>query len=395
LPCDGARRFIVAQRIHQAMASTLMLLSNPYRPDPRVLREARALKDAGIRVRLIAWDREGGRPARAVEEGVEVFRLGPRSTYRSISQVGPGLLRFWTRALKAARGLDFDVVHCHDFDTLPLGILVARLSGKPLILDAHDIYSFMIVGESPMMGRLLWPVERWMTSRVDRLIVTNEIMAGMLSGGLDTPPAIVRNSPDLMVLSGRSREETRSRHGLTGFVVSYFGSLEPGRGVEELANAFSPGDGITVIIGGNGTLRPAVEKAAENNPSVRFVGTVDTDEVLRITDASDLVPAMYDPSNPKYRICTPIKVLEAMACEKPMVTTAGLDISETVKSVGCGFVIGYSREELARTVREAAALGEELAEMGRRGREHFERNLAWESSKGILTDVYRALLGPR
>jgi glycosyltransferase involved in cell wall biosynthesis len=374
------------------MASTLMLLSNPYRPDPRVLREARALTEAGTRVRLIAWDREGGRPETSTEEGVEVTRLGPRSSYRSLWKVGQGLVRFWLRALRIARDVDFDVVHCHDFDTLPLGLLLSKLHGKPVILDAHDIYSLMVVGESALTARVLWPLERWMTSRASKLIATNEAMASMLLGARADEAVIVRNSPDRSVLSGHEPDETRLRHGLTGFVVSYFGSLEPGRGVEELVSSFSPSEGITVVIGGSGTLRPHVERAASDNPAVRFVGTVDADEVLRMTEASDIIPAMYDPSNPKYKVCTPIKVLEAMACGRPMVTARGLDISEVVERVGCGFVIDYGREELALTIRKASKA--KLDEMGRRGREYFEKNLAWGPSKAALLGVYRALLGP-
>ena len=376
------------------MASTLMLLTNPCRPDPRVLREARALVEAGIGVHLIAWDRETDRASSSTEEDVRVTRLGPESAYRSFSQVGPGLLRFWFRSLRAARKVKFDVVHCHDFDTLPLGMLLARLHGKPLILDAHDIYSFMIVGESAPVGRMLWPVERWMASKADELITTNEVMAEMLSAKRDNCAVIVRNSPDISVLAGRTPEETRAKHGLDGFVVSYFGSLEPGRAVEELATSFSPDEGITVMIGGSGTLQPAVERAGKDNPTVRFVGAIDTDEVLRITGASNIIPAMYDPSNPKYRICTPIKVLEAMACGRAMVTTKGLDISEMVEGIGCGFVVEYNREELVRTIREASKSGAKLQEMGRRGREYFEQHLSWSSSKTALIGVYRALLGP-
>lgn len=350
--------------------------------------------NAGVRVHLIAWDRDGGRPTGSTEDGVEVLRLGPRASYRSFSQVIPGLVRFWSRSLRTARNIDFDIVHCHDFDTLPLGIILARLRGKPLILDAHDIYSLMIVGESPITGRILWPLENWMASKVDELITTNEVMAGMLSKRRSKSAVVVRNSPDLSVLAGRTIEDTRRQHGLTGFVVSYFGSLEPGRAVEELATAFSPDEGITVIIGGSGTLQPVVEKASNDNSAVRFVGNIGTDEVLKITCASDLIPAMYDPANPKYRICTPIKVLEAMACGKAVVTAKGLDISEMVEKVGCGFVIDYSLEELARTIREASKSEAELQEMGRRGRVYFEQHLAWDSSSDALVDTYRALRGP-
>jgi glycosyltransferase involved in cell wall biosynthesis len=345
-------------------------------------------------VRLIAWDRDGGRPTESSEEGVGVFRVGPRSPYRSLSRVGLGLVRFWLNALRASRRIEFDVVHCHDFDTLPLGLLIAKLRGKPVILDAHDIYSLMLVGESGLAAKLVWPVERFLSSKVDWLIATNEAMASMLAEGRDERASIVRNSPDTSVLAGHEPEATRMRYGLKGFVVSYLGSLEPGRAVEELAGAFGPDDGITVLIGGNGTLRPAVERMAEANPAVRFVGTVDADEVLRITAASDLIPAMYDPDNPKYRVCTPIKVLEAMACGKPMVTSRGLDVSEVVGSAGCGMVIGYGRSELSETVRRASADRERLREMGRRGQQYFRKNLAWDVSKGSLIGVYRALLGP-
>ena len=77
-----------------------------------------------------------------------------------------------------------------------------------------------------------------------------------------------------------------------------------------------------------------------------------------------------------------------------MVTTKGLDISETVDGVGCGFVMEYGREELARTIREASKSGAKLQEMGRREREYFEQHLSWGSSKTALIGVYRALPGP-
>ena len=373
------------------MPSTLMLLSNPYRPDPRVLRETRALIEAGIAVHLIAWDRGMDRPSYAVEGGVMVTRLGPKSAYRSISQVGCGLIRFWFRALWHAKKAKFDAVHCHDFDTFPLGLVIARLHGKPLILDAHDIYSLMVVGESASVGKFLWIVERWLVTKADELITTNTVMADILSEKRGKGAVIVSNSPDTSDLIGHDIDWTRAIHGLDGFVVPYLGSLEPGRAVEELATAFSPGDGITVIIGGSGTLQLAIEMTCRNNPTTHFVGNIDTDEVLRITEASDIIPAMYDPSNPKYKICTPIKVLEAMACGKAVITTKGLDISEMVERIGCGFVIDYSREALRRTVLDASKARGKLDEMGRRGKEYFEQYLSWAKSKDALINVYRGL----
>ena len=376
------------------MVSSLMLLTNPYRPDPRVLREARALLEAGHSVTLIAWDRDAAAFAETSEEGVRVIRTGPKAPFRSPLRVFIGLARFWIRALLIARRLEFDTVHSHDFDTLPLGLLLSRVRRKPLLYDAHELYSNMIGKDVRAISRFLWPFERRLSRCADEVITVNELLAGILSEGRRAPARLVRNSPDLSVMTPERVSAVRERYGLKGFLISYLGSLEPGRSVEELASSFSPDQGIMVVIGGSGTLQRAVEDLAAKNDCVAFVGRVDTDDALSITSLSDLVPAVHDPSNINYRRGTPIKVLEAMACGRAVITSKGLDISEIVEDAGCGLVIDYGREHLAEAVVRASMEPERLAEMGRRGAAYYKKHLSWERSKEALLDAYRALEGP-
>lgn len=376
------------------MASTLMLLSNPHRTDPRVLRESRALVAAGYRVTIIAWDRDSGADSESEEEGVRIVRLGPRAPYRSAAKVFAGLLTFWAKALRRSRDLDFDIVHCHDFDTLPLGKAIACLRRTPVLYDAHEVYSNMVKKDTARAAMFIWPMEKSLSSTADQIVTVNEEMVDILSMRRKVPAKLVRNSPDLSALAGVTAAETRSKHGLDGFVISYLGSLEPGRSVEELSTLFTPDDGVTVVIGGAGTLRPFVEEKAADNPCVRFLGQVGTDEALRITCASDLVPAVHDPTNPNYVMGTPIKVLEAMACGKPVVTSKGIGISEIVEGAGCGFVIEYGPRQLRDTVLAASRSPAKLAEMGRLGAEYYARNLSWDRSKAELLGAYRALAGP-
>jgi len=375
------------------MASSLMLLTYPYRPDPRVYREARALIRHGFEVQLIAWDREGGRPAEAVEDGVRVIRLGPRCRYRSAVRVVGGLARFSLGALRTSRRLRFDLVHAHDFDTLPLGLLISRLRRVPLLYDAHELYSAMVAGELGIFSRILWVFEKHMSMMADEIITVNETLASRLSEGRAKPARIVTNSPDTGVLDGVDPKQVRDRYGLRGFVVSYLGSLEPGRFVNELLGSMEPGAGVTLAIGGDGTLRPAVEKAASSNSKIKFLGTLDTDEALRVTYASDLVVAMLDPGNPNYRTSTPVKVLDAMACGRPVVTTEGLEISDLLKRIGCAFVIPYDRQAFRETLALAQADPKLLVAMGRKGKEHFEKELSWPRSRDELLKAYKALAG--
>ncbi len=371
------------------------MLTYPFRPDPRVLREARSLIKRKIWVGLIAWDREGGRATRATENGIEVVRLGPRCPYRSAAKVISRLPRFWWRALRTSKDMQFDAVHCHDFDTLPLGLLIGRLNRKPVLYDAHEIYSAMIKKDIGELSRIVWLFERILAKRADEIITVNATLALSLPSGRRGPPRMVMNSPDTTVLEGKDVKTIKREHGLGGFVVSYLGSLEPGRFIEEMVESVGTNPLLTLAIAGDGTLRPYVEKAAELSPSIRFLGTIDSDEALRLTWASDLVIAMLDPSNPNYKVSTPVKVLDAMACGRPVVLSEGLNISESVKQLGCGFVVPYDKESFKVILEEAMDSPNLLNEMGRKGKEYYEKELSWHRSETELLKAYEALIAPK
>ncbi len=376
------------------MPSTLMLLSNPYRPDPRVLTEARALRGAGYEVSLIAWDREQSRPREADEDGVHIIRLGPMCPARYPTKILRRLPRFWSRALKASRGLRFDVVHAHDFDTLPLGMLIARLSGKPLLYDAHELYSKMIENEVGALSGPLWLWERRCARRADTVITVSEALADELSLRRMERALVVSTSQDPSILRGADRKAVRDKYGMIGFTISYLGSLEPGRFIEEFISSFGPGEKTMLIVGGSGTLQPLVAKESLHNSALRFIGTVDADEALRISWASDLVLAMMDPKNPNNVVGTPGKIINAMAVGRPLVTTKGLDIAKKVGEAGCGIVIPYSKAAFVEAIVKAAADTKGLEQMGQRGREYYEKMYSWERSREGLLKAYKALLTP-
>ena len=376
------------------MPSTLMLLSNPHRPDPRVLLEARALMGAGYEVNLIAWDREASRAPEADEDGIHVLRLGPRCPSRSARRILGRLPRFWMRALRASRTVRFDVVHAHDFDTLPLGMTISRLSGRPLIYDAHELYAKMVENEVGPVSTLVWLWEKRCARMAEEVITVSDALAAELSVGRTEKARVVATSQDPSVVKGADVQKIKDKYGLKGFVVSYLGSLEPGRFIEEFMSSFKPEDKVTLLIGGSGTLEPQVVKEAQRNPALKFIGTVDADEALRLTWASDLVLAMMDSSNPNNVVGTPGKIINAMAVGRPMVTTRGLDIAKRVEGAGCGIVIPYSRPAFIEAVLKAAADPKALADMGRKGLELYQKDYSWNKARDALLTAYRDLGRP-
>ena len=371
-----------------------MLLSNPHRPDPRVLLEARALKGEGYEIHLIAWDRDQTRPKEIDEGPMHVVRLGPKCPQRDAKRMLTRLPRFWYRALAASKRIHFDCVHAHDFDTLPLGIAVSKLSGKPLLYDAHELYAKMVENEVGPVSRFIWMLEKRLVRRPKAVITVSEAIAKELSKERKSPVGIVTTSQDPSAVEREDRLAIRNRHGLNGFVVSYLGALEPGRMVEEVVTAFRPEDGVTVVVAGDGTLKPTVVKEASKNPAVKYLGVVDSDEALRITWASDLVLAMMDPSNPNNVIGTPGKVINALALGRPVVTSKGVQVADMVREAGCGLIAAHTKKAMTEAVMMARADPKALAEMGRKGKVLYARDYSWNASKDALLKAYQALVGP-
>lgn len=376
------------------MAPTLMLLANPYRPDPRVQLEAKALTDAGHRVTILAWSRDTGRRETGQDGAVSIVRVGPRCPFRSAARMLSRLPRYWLAAMRASKKIEFDIVHCHDLDTLPAGLLIGLARRKRVLYDAHELYAAMVRDDVGMWYRPLKWLESWLVRRADAVITVSDALADALSRGRRERPRVVMTSPDVAPLTGAETRVVRETYGLSGFVVSYLGSLEPGRFVEQMLGAFTPEDGVTLLVAGKGSLEGMVADAASRG-IVKYVGSVSTGQALRLTAASDLVTAMMDPSNPNNVVGTPGKVLNSMALARPYITTRGLMIAEMTERAGSGLVAGYDRDSFREAVLRVRRDPKALVEMGRRGRAHFEAELSWPKSRMELLEAYARLIGAR
>ncbi len=104
---------------------------------------------------------------------------------------------------------------------------------------------------------------------------------------------------------------------------------------------------------------------------------------------------MMDPSNANNRVGAPGKILNALACGRPVITNEGLQIAEKIKKAGAGIVVPYDTGNLRAAVLAVSQDPKALAEMGRKGKQLYEAEFSWERSRQNLLDAYGALLKGR
>ena len=122
------------------MVRVAMVVTNACAPDPRVLRHAVWMQEAGYRVTVHAFDREERHPMSENHRGVRIMRYrvgqvpygGTVSTYRGIRR----FLRVVERTLSNDPPA---LVYCHDADTLQVGCTMKNGHGIPFVFDMHDL----------------------------------------------------------------------------------------------------------------------------------------------------------------------------------------------------------------------------------------------------------------
>ena len=397
-----------------ARARVLMVVeNNGYPSDTRVRLEALALTDAGYDVTVIAPNPDR-RPSAETIDGVHVRRYPPPPEGTGLW----GYLReylFATAAslalvLRTLVGQGFDVIHLHNPpDTLWVAALPAKLAGKRLIFDHHDLAPEMydaIYGPRARgaVRRMLLLLERITFRLADHVISTNESYReiAIVRGGVPRRRiTVVRNGPDLQRV--RLVEPDADLRARAGTIIGYVGLMAKQDGVDLLLHAarhlvYTLGrrDVLFVLVGYGNELEALKRLAGdlEIEQWVWFTGEVSDDELFRRYLSTADLCVTPDPATPYAEHSTMIKMMEYMALGKAIVA---FDLRENRASAGDAAVYVPGNDPTAFAQAIAALMGDSASrdEMGHVGRQRVEAGLSWMHSVPHLLAAYEAVLSRR
>lgn len=370
---------------------TIMFLSKPFITDPRVYKEAKSLSEHGHEVTVIFWDRHTEYNADEMIENIRVIGIKNNIFMRVLPYV---MLRnpLWCiNAYKRAMRLykdeyRFDVVHCHDLDTLLIGYLLKRKLGVKLIYDAHEIYGYMIEKSMPkFFSKLAFILEEQLIKKVDSIITVNEPLVDYFSKIMGKDINIVMNCSELIT-------DKYSPPKTSMFTVSYFGVLNQSRMFPDIIDYFGLFNNIRFVIGGKKEdMYFAVKQASKKYSNIMFLGTITSAQVIERTFDCDVVLCMLDPSNKNNQVGLPNKIFEAMLTGRPVIVTRGLYCSELVEQEKCGVTIDYDFNAVVGAVHALRDHKEQCQQLGRNGLNSAIREYNWGKQEAVLLHVYERL----
>lgn len=391
-----------AQKSNNAplVRQALMLLSNCFDPDPRVHNEARSLVEHGYGVEIVAWDRERLRPANEAIDGIEVRRVFVASSHgRGWTQMFVMPLVF-LRMIRKALSVNFDIVHCHDFDTLPAGLLLGWIRRKPVVYDSHEDYAGMLHGSIPgRLERLIRWMETRLARRADLLVTVGETLRREFEKRGCKNTRVVGNWKAItdFRLGEDVAAQVRKDLGVPAgkLMAAYISNLGRERHVEELLQAVAQRPEVYLVVGGTGSSATAVAEYARKYSNILYLGFVQQSEVPRYTAACDLVYYGYDVNSPNAQYSAPNKLFEALAAGRPLLTANFGEIGAIVSGHNCGIILrDYSVQEILRGLDacgDAQRLTELKAAAARAGAGEYN----WQAAERVLLGAYNELVPGR
>ncbi len=343
-----------------------MFVTNSCEYDGRVRKEAEILVQENCRVTVFAHSREE-RTRHVSGHGFDIIRIGTSFAlriFRGGFHSGNGLHRLLRGLVKIVLFLEYyfrvillvsqkpaDIYHAHDFNTLPLALVLAKWHRAKLVYDSHELYlqTRQILGLPVFAQKLLRNVESYCIRRCHLVLTVSDSFAQILH---DTyaigRPRVLMNVPMIPECNSCNGYSFREEFQDIGDskIILFVGAIVPKRGLEVVINSLLHLEGCVLVIMGfevdpfykSGLNRLAREMNLHKK--VYFKGAVEPEQVVPHCSSADLGIVLTKNDSPSYFSTLPNKIFEYIGAGIPVVGShfpeldsiiTGLDIGVTCK----------------------------------------------------------------
>jgi glycosyltransferase involved in cell wall biosynthesis len=286
-----------------------------------------------------------------------------------------------------------DVFHCHDLNTLRIGVACKRRTGKLLVYDSHELQTERNRMDALARSKAIAD-EGSMLPAADAMIMASPYWVGWnekLYGTIPDPTVVVLNVPEPTVIDPSKDLRTELKIPDGDAIVIYQGSIQENRGIEPAIDAVATLSGVTLVVIGYGYHKPALEALVRDRgleDRVQFFGPVPNNELISYSASAEIGLANIVNSSVSYHTSLPNKLFEYAMAGIPIVGSDSPEIGRIVKEEGIGEVC-----EADDPVALASAIRTILEDLNRYtdALAHTAQKYNWAVEERVLLDLYEGL----
>lgn len=366
----------------------VMLLSNGFDPDPRVYKEAKSLVNAGFQVLVLAWDRDDLYPQEEIIHGISVFRIRTKGYYgKGLSSI-LSFFKFYITVLKKLSKMKAYFLHCHDVDTLLIGLIVLLLRKVKIVYDPHEVNYFSHLNS--VIRYNVEILERLGAKFVCAAFYTNDNQQVKLLRLKYKKIFEVRNCPETSFAKKSKKPAETSKNINLGWI----GQIRESVGIKNILSLASNLKDFKISVIFVGKVSPNYKVKFEelmkefNHLDIRYIDTIPYYEVGSYYEQLKISLLLYDQVT-EFVDNTSTKLYESLAFGIPVISTPIGDSRNIIVESECGKIIEFNQmHELDNMVSELLKNPSLIENMGERGYNYFRLKYNWEIMGKRVVECY-------
>lgn len=358
-----------------------LAVTNDLVTDNRVHKVATTLLKSGASVTLIGCIKTKNTPVLNRSYNTKRFKL--------IFKRGPYFyLEYNIRLFLFLLFHRFDIIVANDLDTLLGSFLASKLKSKKIVYDSHEYFTEVPELYNRNIPKRVWTIlERIILPRIKYAYTVSESIAITYNKLYHLDLKIVRNVPNF-----RNKEETQINN--TTKQILYQGSLNIGRGLEQMIDAMDFIENCELVIIGDGDITNQLKERIQSknlNHKVTLKGRIPFENLMKETLKADLGIALEENLGLNYYYALPNKLFDYIQAGVPVLVSPFPEMQKIVNKYEIGTVYDHkSPQELAKTINEIFELKNRYQKW-KDNTDNAAQELCWENEEKMLIDIYSKL----
>jgi glycosyltransferase involved in cell wall biosynthesis len=317
--------------------------------------------------------------------------------------------------IRAAVGHGCEVILYRQWWSSVLTALVGRLCCLRIVPEVNSVlyYEYKQAKDVGFIGRNLRVALNRISESVcyrlaSKIIVVSDVERDHLMNHYAVPPDkinIVCNGANEEVSHPMDKLSCREKLGLDkgSPVIVFVGTFYRWQGLDTLVRSIAiirrTFPDVKVLLVGDGEVLEEIDqmvKSLQLGENVIFVGRVDYSKVPEYIGAADICAGRFEPA--RYRAVggSPLKIVEYLACGRPVVCSRTRSYWEYIDTEGLGALVkSEDPNALADAFISLFSDRDELEQMGKRCRDYAEAYLTWRRAAKEVELVCRQALDSR
>lgn len=283
----------------------------------------------------------------------------------------------------------FDVVCSCDLDTLPAGVLAARLKRKKVVYDAHEYFpeSPELIGK-PFKQSVWNLLEKLLVPNVDALYTVTQSIAQLFNKKYQTDCRVVRNLP-----FKNKASVFKNSPGQPSYLL-YQGAVNIGRGLNEMLLVMLKVDDIPFYIAGDGDemkhLIYSIQKL-KLEQKVKLMGKLTPDKLRNVTDQAYIGVNLLENRGLSYYYSLGNKTFDYIQAGIPQILIGFPEYIQLNRQYQIGLVVDeLSVEKIEAAIRKLMDDKELYAQL-QQNCAKAAAELNWENEQEELIRIYKNL----